>query len=127
MKQEYQENILRERIRDGVKVADSLRENEAKLNEERRKVSERRASEMVEERIRQSHLTFARAFASQHNSVSQALRNHDRTEAKQEQQKKMTEVVRRERENNEEKQDLVKKYMEHRRLRSQAEVSFIAS
>ena len=123
MKQEYQENVLRERIRDGVKIADSLRENEAKQNEERRKISERRAAAMVEDRIRQSHLTFAREFTCQQNSVSQALRNHDRAEAKKEKQKMMAKAVRLGRECDLEKQALVKKYMEHRRLMSQSVVS----
>jgi hypothetical protein len=124
LKQDYQENILRERIQDGVRLADTLRENEVKQNEERRKVSERRTAAIVEDRIRQSHLAFARDFACQQNSVSQALRNHDRAEAKKEKQKKMAEAVWVERESNLEKQALVKKYMEHRRLMSQAEVSF---
>ena len=101
-----------------------MRENEAKQDEERRKVSERREAAMVENRIRQSHLSFAREFACQQNSVSQALRNHDRAEAKKEKQKKMAEAVRLEREGNAEKQALVRKYMEHRRLMNQAEVSF---
>ena len=107
-----------------MRIADTLRENEVKQNEERRKVSERRTAAIVEDRIRQSHLAFAHDFACQQNSVSQALRNHDRAEAKKEKQKKMAEAVRVERESNLEKQALVKKYMEHRRLMSQAEVSF---
>ena len=107
-----------------MKIADSLREKEAKQNEERRKVSERREAAMMEGRIKQSHLSFAREFACQQNSVSQALRNHDRHEAKKEKEKKMTEVVRVQRENNLEKQALVKKYMEHRRLINKAEVCF---
>ena len=107
-----------------MKVADSLRENEAKQDEERRKVSERRAAAMAESRIRQSQLSFARDFACQQNSVSQALRNHDRAEAKKEKQEKMAEAVRVERERNGEKQALVRKYMEHRRLMNQAEVGW---
>ena len=103
-------------------VADSLRENEAKQDEERRKVSERRVAAMAESRIRHSQLSFARDFACQQNSVSQALRNHDRAEAKKEKQTKMAEAVRVERERNVEKQALVRKYMEHRRLMNQAEV-----
>ncbi|XP_028407613.1 uncharacterized protein LOC114530228 [Dendronephthya gigantea] len=122
LKQEYQETVMRERIRDGVKVADTLRENEARQNEERRKVSEQRQVAMVEDRIRQSHLAFAREFACQQNSVSQALRNHDHAEAKKEQAKKKTDIVRSERQNNSEKRALVKRYMEHRRLMNQVEM-----
>ena len=115
---------MKERIRDGVKVADTLRENEARLNVERRKVSERRQAAMVKDRIWQSHLAFAREFACQQNSVSQALRNHDHAEAKKEQAKKKADTVRSGRQNNLEKRALVKRYMEHRRLMNQAEVSF---
>ena len=122
LKQEQQVNVLRERIRDGVKIADTLRENEAKQNEERRKILDRRAAAMVAERMRQSHLTFAREFVCQQNSVSQALRSHDRAEVKKDKLKQLSEAVRAERECNLEKKALVKKYMEHRRLISQAEM-----
>jgi hypothetical protein len=118
--------VLRERIRDGVNIADTLREHEAKQNEERRKVSDRRAAAMVEDRIRQSHLNFAREFVCQQNSVSQALRSHDRAEVTRDEKKKLSEMVRIERESNLEKRALVKKYMEHRRLISQAEVHMLA-
>ena len=116
--------MLRERIRDGVKIADTLRENEAKQNEERRGVLDRRAAAMVAERIRQSHLTFAREFVCQQNSVSQALRSHDRAEVKKDNLKRLSDAVRAERECHLQKKALVRKYMEHRRLINQAEVSF---
>lgn len=123
IKNDFQENVLRERIRDGVRIADALRENEKKQEQEHEKVSSRRATAIMEERARQSDATFVREFVSQQTSVSQALGAHDQAELKKEKLTKLAETVRNERESTLEQQALVRRYMEHRQLQRQAEMA----
>lgn len=123
MRQDYQQNILRNRIREGVKIADALHENEKKQEEDHGKVAARRTNAVLQERVRQAQTTFEKEFASQQTFVSQALRAHDQAELKQEKLTKLARAVRHEREATLEQQTLVKKYMEHRKLVRQTETA----
>lgn len=123
LKQDFQLNVLRNRIREGVRIADALRENEKKQETDRAKVSALRAAAVMKEQMRQAETTFLKEFASQQTSVSKALRSHDREELTKEKLAKNAETVRQERESCLEQQALVKKFMEHRQLVRQAETA----
>ena len=123
MRQDYREGVVRNRIREGVQIADALRENEKKQEEGYGTVSTRRAAAVLRERERIAETKFEKAFVSQQSSVSQALRAHDRAELKRDRLAKVVEVARREREATLKQQALVKKFMEHRQLVRQTETA----
>ena len=123
MRQDYRESVVRNRIHEGVQIADALRENEKKQEEGYGKVSTRRAAAVLRERERKAETKFEKAFVSQQSSVSQALRAHDRAELKRERLAKVVEAARREREATLKQQALVKKFMEHRQLVRQTETA----
>lgn len=122
-KVEYQEDSIRRRIQDGVKTAEALAEHDNKRVLAHQQYANMRTATAERQKSRQADFAFANDFARQQSSVSNALLKHDILAQREEALHEIIEAVRKEKENSQEQQDLVRRYLEHRRLMRQAETA----
>lgn len=122
-KQEYKEASLRRRVRDGVRTAEALKEQQAKQVIEHERLSTARAVTTEHAKFRRADHAFLTDFNCQQTSISNALQRHDRVSQKDERTQEIEDFVRKEREVSQDQQALVRRYMEHRQLIRQAETA----
>ena len=124
-KQEYQEDSIRRRIRDGVKTAEALAEHDNKRVLAHQQYANMRTATAERQKSRQADFAFANDFACQQSSVSTALLKHDILAQKEEALHELIEAVRKEKEISQEQQFLVRRYLEHRQLMRQTETATV--
>ena len=122
-KQEYQEESIRRRIRDGVRTAEALKEQDDKRVLIHEQYANVRAVTAERQKSRQADFAFANDFACQQSSVSNALLKHDFLTQKEETLQELVDAVRKEKDVSQAQQVLVRRYLEHRQLMRQAETA----
>ncbi|XP_078687299.1 uncharacterized protein LOC144919665 isoform X1 [Branchiostoma floridae x Branchiostoma belcheri] len=116
-------NALRKREKDGVEVSEALEKHELKHINYIEKRYETRGKAFERTKARFADLAFMADFSSQHTSVSNALLRHDRQTRKEDDSSERKDKYRQTREQSQEQKELVRRYLEHRQLMRQAEVS----
>lgn len=122
-KQEYKEASLRRRVRDGVRTAEALKEQQAKEIIEHERLSTARTVTAEQLKSRRADWAFISDFNCQHTSISNALQRHDRASQRGERVQEIEDTVRKGKEVSQDQQALVRRYMEHRQLLRQAETA----
>lgn len=113
--------MLRERVADRRHLVDAMEQREMTQLEAIDRAQEHRSWVQAYHRQLRNELTFTSDFKTQNTSVSNALIRHDRQTQRDDQITHKTGLVTTNKQTDKEKQDIVKKYMEHRRLMRQTE------
>ncbi|XP_023931226.1 uncharacterized protein LOC112041805 [Lingula anatina] len=119
--EEKRANALKQREKDHMKMIELMERRELQYLNYIDKTHERRNKTTTFSKGRNAELTFVSDFNTQHTSVSNALMRHDRQAKKEDTLTENAEAVHTTKEQERNKQELVDKYLEHRKLMRQTE------